>query len=379
MSAQGRVAIHVNGFPLPSEAFVLEQARSLVRFEPVMFVRRQLGAVEGLACKPIMAGRHGWPAKAFALHPGTWAWGGPSAFEGVRLIHAHFGPNGVYALPIARALKVPLVVTFHGFDATLRRAELVHAGMFGLRYVLGLPRLRRKATKVIAVSKFLETRLRAMGFPEASIVQHYIGVDPDRFSPLAPAARSLDVVCVARMVAAKGIEELIRAFGRIAARFPESRLRLIGGGPRQAGFGDLARALGLGERVVFHGAVAHREVARIVSGCALSVLASKAGVNGWKEAFGLGSIEAAAAGLPVIVSRNGGLVETVEDGVTGCVIGEGSVDELAAALALFLADAGLRERFGAAGRVRVLERFDLRKQTAMLEDIYAAAIDTANN
>lgn len=374
MSESGRVAIHVNAFPLPSEAFVLEQARSLARFEPVMFVRRQLGAVEGIACKPIMAGRRGWPAKAFALHPGTWAWGGAGAFAGVKLVHAHFGPNGVYALPIASALKVPLVVTFHGFDATVRAGALARGGLFGLRYLLGLPRLKRSAVKVIAVSRFIEARLRAMGFPETSIVQHYIGVDPDRFSPLPVAERSLDVVCVGRLVDAKGIEELIRAFARVAPRFPESQLRLIGNGPRHGAYADLARTLGLGQRVVFHGALAHQEVARVVAGCAVSVLVSKTGANGSQEAFGLGAIEAAASGLPAIVSRNGGLAETVEDGVTGCVIGEGSVDQLAEALSQFLGDAGLRARFGAAGRARVLERFDLSRQTPKLEDIYAEAV-----
>ncbi|MES3020109.1 MAG: glycosyltransferase [Pseudomonadota bacterium] len=375
MNSLGRVAIHVNVYPLPSEVFVREQARALVRFAPTMFVRRQLGPSDGLPCETICGpgGARGWAAKAFALRPGAWAWGGRRAFAGVTLVHAHFGPNGVYALPLARALGVPLVVSFHGFDATVRAGAFARAGLAGLAYLAGLPELKRRAARVIAVSDFLAGRLRAMGFPEGAIRRHYVGVDPERFAPLAAAERSLDVVCVARLVAAKGIEELLRAFAAVAPRFPESRLRLVGAGPCAARYADLAGALGLGGRVVFHGALAHEAVARVVARCAVSVLASKTGANGSQEAFGLGAIEAAAAGLPAIVSDNGGLPETVEHGVTGVVVGAARVDQLADALATLLGDAALRARFGAAGRARVLAHFALGPQTRKLEDIYCEA------
>jgi colanic acid/amylovoran biosynthesis glycosyltransferase len=371
-----RVGIHVNSYPLPSEAFVIEQARALSRFKPVMFVRRQNRSVDEIECHAIAAGVHGLRRKVFALKPGVWAWGGPQAFADIGLIHAHFGPNGVYALPLSKAMKIPLVVTFHGFDATVRASDhFWHGGVFGLRYLLGLPALKRRATRVIAVSQFIESRLLTMGFPESSIRQHYIGVDPARFIPIAAHARSLDIVCVGRLTAAKGIEELIRAFAKIAPCFPESRLRLIGEGAERRAYEDLVGILKINGRVVFEGTMAHERVAAIVSRCAVSVLASKTGANGWQEAFGLASIEAAAAGLPSIVSRNGGLTETVEDGVTGLVIGESNVDELADALSTLLSDESLRERLGTAGRQRVLKQFDLNKQTAKLEDIYLEALN----
>jgi colanic acid/amylovoran biosynthesis glycosyltransferase len=377
MNTLGRVAIHINTYPLPSEVFVREQARSLRRFEPTLFVRSQTGPSADLDCQPIAnAGDgRGWAAKAFALRPGIWAWGGKHAFAGVRLVHAHFGPNGVYALPLARALGVPLVVSFHGFDATMRPTALAQGGVAGIAYLLGLPELKRGAARVIAVSAFLAARLRMMGFAESAIRQHYIGVDPDRFTPLEPHERSLDIVCVARLVPAKGIEELLRAFALVAPRFPESRLRLVGAGPGAQQYAGLAAALGIGGKVVFHGALAHEAVALVVARCALSVLVSKTGENGAQEAFGLGSIEAAASGLPSIVSSNGGLPETVEHGVTGMVVPEARVAELADAIATFLADAGLRARFGAAGRARVLARFALGPQTQKLEDIYCEATD----
>lgn len=370
-----RVGIHVNTFPIPSEAFVIEQARTLTRFKPVMFVRQQIRTVDGLESHSIQPGISGWRKKAFALFPGVWAWGGKQNFKDVGLIHAHFGPNGVYGLPIAKSIKVPIIVTFHGFDATVRPHDLlIGGGIFGIRYVLGLKKLKRGATRVIAVSKFIETRLLAMGFSESIVRQHYIGVDPARFNPVATAERTLDVVCVGRLVEAKGISVLIRAFAKVAKRFPESQLRLIGDGPGRNEFESLAEKIGISRRVIFEGNMAHERVAAVVSRAAVSVLASKTGANGSQEAFGLASIEAAAAGVASIVSRNGGLPETVVDGVTGLVVEENNVAELADALSVLLSDASLRERLGAAGRQRVLEFFDLNKQTAKLEEIYLEAL-----
>jgi glycosyltransferase involved in cell wall biosynthesis len=360
---------------VPSEAFVIEQARTLTRFKPVMFVRHQARPVDDIECHAIPESNYGWRQKTFAFHPGTWAWGGSQAFAEISLIHAHFGPNGVYALPLSKAMNIPLVVTFHGFDATVRtREQFLHGGLFGIRYLFGLPRLKQKASRVIAVSKFLESRLLCMGFSESAIKQHYIGVDLARFVPIEADSRSLDIVCVGRLTAAKGIEELIRAFSRISHRFPESRLRLIGEGSERRAYEELVSSLEMNDRVVFEGTMTHERVAAIVSCCAVNVLASKTGANGWQEAFGLASIEAAAAGLPSIVSSNGGLPETVEDEVTGLVIREGNIDELADSLSILLSDSSLRERLGTAGRERVLKQFDLHKQTAKLEDIYMEAL-----
>ncbi len=376
MNKAGRVGVHVNVFPVPSEAFVGEQARSLRRFSPTLLVRRRSRPVNEFPCLAIEAeGQGRWKRLAFAALPGLWAWGGIDRLRGLDLIHAHFGPNGVYALPLAASLKIPLVTTFHGFDATVTPSELLrNGGVLGIRYLMGQPRLRREGKRFIAVSRFIASRLLAMGFPESRVRQHYIGVDPMRFSPAPLSERTLDVVCVARLVEAKGINVLIRAFGKVAGKLPDSRLRLIGEGPDRPSFEALVSELGLADRVVFEGTMSHADVAAVVRRSAVSALVSQVGANGWQEAFGLASIEASAAGLPVIVSRHGGLPETVDEGRSGVIVEEGNADALADALLILLRDDALRARMGQAGRDRILESFDLSTQTAKLEDIYVEAM-----
>lgn len=368
------VGIHLRAFPIPSEAFVVEQARTLTRHRPVFLVREILAANE-FECREFVATTpRGAGSKIFAFAPGAWAWGGRSALADLHLIHAHFGPNGAYAMPVAHQLKLPLLVTFHGFDATLRTSELLfNQGVFGLYYILNQRRLRRRASKVIAVSKFLASRLVAMGFSSQQIEQHYIGVDLQRFKPMPAFQRSRDIVCVARLTHAKGIADLIRAFASVHAQLDGSKLRLIGAGPCRQEFESLAAILGVADQVVFHGTMAHHLVAEVVRGCALSVLASKTGSDGWQEAFGLASIEAAAAGLPVIVTKHGGLPETVVDNETGLSVAEGDVKRLASSILAIMRDDAGRTAMGEAGRKRVVQSFDLYRQTSQLEDIYKEA------
>ena len=77
----------------------------------------------------------------------------------------------------------------------------------------------------------------------------------------------------------------------------------------------------------------------------------------WDEGFGLPPVEAMAAGLPVVASRSGTVVETVTDGVTGFLVEKNNAEELAQALLVLLKDDAGREAMGRAGRRRALQHF----------------------
>ncbi|WP_293935304.1 glycosyltransferase [Iodobacter sp.] len=369
-----KVGIHLNAFPLASEVFITEQARTMREFEPHFFVRQQLAEAANFKVLPIQRNAEGsLRKKLFALFPGKWAWG--EKLADLNLIHAHFGTNGVYALPIAKALDIPLIVTFHGYDATVSRLQLMrHGGVSGMMYALNRHRLVGAADKIIVVSEFLKKKMLNLGFPEKLLEQHYIGADLQKFSVIPLEKRNLDVVCVARQVEAKGIRELILAFSKVCSYFPEARLRLVGDGPDRGLFTLLVGELKLTEKVVFEGALPHVQVANIVSHSAIAVLFSKKGKNGSEEAFGLSAIEASAAGLPVIVSRHGGLTETVQHNETGFIVEESNVDELAGSLKCLLDSAALRETLGNSGRSFVEKKFNLHHQTSLLEVIYKKVI-----
>jgi glycosyltransferase involved in cell wall biosynthesis len=92
--------------------------------------------------------------------------------------------------------------------------------------------------------------------------------------------------------------------------------------------------------------------------------------NGDSEGLPTVVLEAAALAVPVVASRTSGIPEAVLDGVTGYLAPERDVDALAKALLTILGDKAKRAQMGAAGRLYMEQKFDQRKQTEQLEEIY---------
>ena len=145
----------------------------------------------------------------------------------------------------------------------------------------------------------------------------------------------------------KGFDVLVRAAGLLPQ---EARVVIVGDGPERAGLLRLARELGLADRVRMPGSLPDRELHALMAACDCFCLPSVARA----EAFGLVLAEAMAFGRPLICSRLPGSGMTVvnEEGVTGLAFAPGDAAGLAGAVRRLMADAGLRERLGRAGRER---------------------------
>jgi colanic acid/amylovoran biosynthesis glycosyltransferase len=288
------------------------------------------------------------------------------------LIHAHFGVEGVYAAPLAARLRIPLLVNFHGFDATLTAGALLRSCRPSwIHFLLGRARLPRQAAAILCTSDFLRAELEARGYPPACLRTHYLGVDTERLRPGPPENRRPGlVVHAARLVPFKGTAVLIDAFRRVAAQAPRAELVVIGAGPERARCEALAGALVASGRVRFLGAIPNPEVLDWMSRAALLCQPSLRAPDGHREGLGVVLLEAAAVGVPAIVSRSGGMPEAVEDGRTGYVVEEGDAAGLAERILRLIARDEDAVAMGRAARARVVERFDLTRQTAALEDLY---------
>lgn len=176
--------------------------------------------------------------------------------------------------------------------------------------------------------------------------------------------------CVAHLVPVKGHVELIKAFGQVVERDPDTDIYLVlagGGEPAyETELRNLAAGLGVAERVLFLGL--RTDVARLLSGFDGLILATRNW--GRKEAFGVVLIEAMASGLPVIATRSGGPEDIVLPGETGWLVeAEGEVP-LANAISEFLRDPVRGQRFGAAGRQRARELFSRELMVEKYQQLY---------
>ena len=167
------------------------------------------------------------------------------------LILAHFGPDGTHILPVAEALGVPLVVTFHGYDATTSDATLMAESPALRSYVRNRLQLQRKAVLLLCVSDFVRQRLLAKGFPPEKMKVHHIGVDTEFFKADSTIARSKMVLFVGRLIENKGCEFLLRAMGALQVAHPDVQLVVIGDGPLRASLENQAAELHFAELSLF--------------------------------------------------------------------------------------------------------------------------------
>ena len=184
---------------------------------------------------------------------------------------------------------------------------------------------------VLACSQWMAQQLRVNGIAAEAFP---LPVPPPAagFSR-CPSGEPVFLYC-GRLDVEKGVDLLLRAFGRVLASRPAARLRILGDGPRRAALEALAADLGIIGAVQFDGRVPFTGVEAALSS-AWALLAPSI----WPEPLGLTAIEAITRGVPAITSARGGFAESVEPGVSGFLVANG--DETALAQCLVSAiDAG---------------------------------------
>jgi glycosyltransferase involved in cell wall biosynthesis len=359
--------------------FIRSQAEALEGFEP-HYVGSRAVAFGGLELPPdrtLIINRSGSRCGKIREVPFKVLAFDPLFFRRVRqlkpaLVHAHFGPSAVVALPLVQHLRVPLIVTFHGYDATVRQ-ECANKFHYTFRaYWRKKALLQHRASLFIAVSEFIRKKLLEQGYPNDRILVHYIGVDTEFFQADPSVSRRPIVLFAARLMEKKGCEYVIRAMEKVQASHPSWELVIIGDGPLRQSLEQLAREklrrfrfLGVQPAAVIRDWMNQSNVF-----CVPSVVAR----DGDAEGFGLVFAEAQAMGLPVVSFASGGVPEAVAHGEAGLLAPEQDWGVLAKHLCLLVNSPDLRRRMGDAGRKRVCAKFDLMTQTKKLEEIYRQVI-----
>jgi type III pantothenate kinase len=284
------------------------------------------------------------------------------------VVHGHFWMSGLAALRAGRRRGVPVAQTFHALGSVKRR----HQGAADPSPPERLELERRVATDVdlvLATCRDEVDELRAMGVPTDHVRVVPCGVDTAHFTPVGPTAVRGDrarLLVVGRMVERKGFDVAVRAL----ASLPDAELVVVGGPPAEhldtdpeaRRLGAVADEVGVADRLVLLGSLPHDAMPEVYRSADV-VLAVP-----WYEPFGITPLEAAASGRPLVGSAVGGLLDSVEDGVTGRLVPPRDPVALAAAVREVLADPALAREWGRAARVRAVERFDWSVVAARTEE-----------
>ncbi|MBN1587316.1 MAG: lipopolysaccharide heptosyltransferase II [Candidatus Omnitrophica bacterium] len=298
--------------------------------------------------------------------PGVWLMAGRLAEiirkESIDVVHARSRIPALSAYLACRRCMIPLVTTAHGYYST----HLVS-------------RIMGQGKRVIVISEAVgQHMMDQFGVPLRKIRLVHRGVNLEQFpyAPSRPEERKEEgplVGVIGRLTPIKGHETFLKAFARVARVLPRARAVIVGSPERgKENYAEqiklLIRQLGLTRQVELRPST--DRIGSVYSELDLLVLPSTG-----PEAFGRVLIEASAAGVPVLASRIGGIVDAVEDGVTGVLTPPGNPQILADSIVKLLRDPGRMERLRVSARRRVEKKFSLDrmvdKTLAVYEEVLA--------
>jgi colanic acid/amylovoran biosynthesis glycosyltransferase len=294
--------------------------------------------------------------------------------EHPKLIHAHFGHMGYYALPLARARGIPLVVTFYGYDLSRTPHQ---QSRWRRRY----QRLFVQGTLFTVEGNFMRQQLVELGCPpEKAVVQH-LGVD---LRQLAFRARQIGSEGLVRVLVSgtftekKGIPYAVEAFARVRQVHDYVRLTLVGDArkfPEEQAIKqqiyDIVRRYQVEDSVAFLGYQPYPGFLELLYQHDILLSPSVQARSGDNEGGApVTIIEASATGMPVLATTHCDIPEVILDGESGFLVEERDVEALAERLEFLTARPELWPKMGRAGRRHVEQEYDLDKQVAALEELY---------
>jgi glycosyltransferase involved in cell wall biosynthesis len=266
--------------------------------------------------------------------------------------HVHFANRAAHTALFLKAMSgLSFSVTAHGQDfmSDLGNDDL-------LREICD-------EAEFVAVETEYSRGLMQARCPNAASKIHrvYNGMDLANFLGAAPksSAGTVEILSVGRLVAFKGFEYLIEACEQLRQRSIQFHCEIIGDGPLHEKLQHQIDELRLGERITLAGALPQDCVLEKLRECDIFALASTTDDNGASDVFPTVILEAMASARPVVSTTLAGIPESVVDKETGLLVPAGESWLFADALETLCRDAGLRARYGAAGRARVEQHFQV--------------------
>jgi PEP-CTERM/exosortase A-associated glycosyltransferase len=309
-----------------------------------------------------------------------------AAEEKPDIIHAHSPVlNAIPAIKAARKLKIPAVYEIRAFweDAAVDHGTY-RENSWKYRLTKFIETIVcKKADHVCILCNGLKNDLIKRGIPADKITPVFNGINPDELKAVPPDEKYLKawnlkdkriIGFAGSFYRYEGLDLLVKAFSRIADKYPDLMLLLVGGGEMEEELKELASQSGIGNRVVMPGRIPHERIAGVYS--MIDILCyPRYSMRLTELVTPLKPLEAMAMGKALVASDVGGHKELIKDNETGILFSSGNIDALADALKKLLDNDGLRLALQNKGLERVISHHVWEKTTAPYRKIYKDLVD----
>jgi glycosyltransferase involved in cell wall biosynthesis len=275
------------------------------------------------------------------------------------VIHAHFATGAAeVARDASKLAGVPYTVTCHAKDI-FHRENVPH-----------IAERLQDAAAIVTVSGYNVDYLRDR-LPSVPV---HLVPNPIPAAPATGWKADGPLLCVARLVPKKGVDQLIDALAIVSPRHLDLRLQIVGDGPLRDQLEDRARTAGVADRIDWIGSVSSDGVRAAMSGARAFVLPCRIDADGDRDGMPTVLVESMMAGVPVISTDVAGISELVRDGETGFLAPADDAQALAAAIERLVDDPRTADRLARSGRALVIRAFDPERCRRRSMEVWAAAM-----
>lgn len=283
----------------------------------------------------------------------------------INIIFVNYGPSGSLLAPVAKKLGIPLIVHFHGYDASV----------FSIfeKYRIGYQEMFKVASKIIVVSNDMKKVLNNFGAPEEKLIN--ISCAPNSlFLELEPDYQSCQILAVGRFVEKKAPYLTLMAFQRAKEKCIDLKLKFVGDGDLLSVCKDLCNYLRIRD-VEFLGIKSTKEVSVLMQRSFCFVQHSIQASNGDKEGTPVAILEAMAVGLPIVSTKHAGIPEVVKDGESGYLVEEGDVEGMAKKIEELYFNREKVEKMGSEGKKFISQNLGQQEYFAKVNSIIKRVVD----
>ncbi|WP_051316172.1 glycosyltransferase [Algoriphagus vanfongensis] len=282
----------------------------------------------------------------------------------IQIIFANYGPSGAALAPVSYKMGVPLIVHFHGFDASVFKVIE--------KYKEGYKRMFEIASFIIVVSDEMNQDLLNLGAPEGKLIK--ITYSPNsRFLELKPDYQSNQILAVGRFVEKKAPYLTLMAFKSAKEKCLDLNLKFVGDGEFLSVCKDLCESMQI-QGVELLGVKSPEEIASLMEQSFCFVQHSKQAINGDKEGTPVAILEAMATGLPIVATKHAGIPDVVSHKKNGFLVTEGNIEAMASCIIELYQNREKAKNFGINGKEFIRNNFSSKDYFQKINSLITTAV-----